>query len=102
MSVSGTLPRLSCGGSSALISSMTSKCILMLLVNFLNMLVGNVGRSLEKEGVKARGEAPVFIETVPDSGKHLKFVVTNLLLDGEEPRAVAPSASGILYLSNAE
>ena len=69
---------------------------------FLNMLVGNVGRSLEKEGVKARGEAPVFIETVPDSGKHLKFVVTNLLLDGEEPRAVAPSASGILYLSNAE
>lgn len=69
---------------------------------FLNMLVGNVGRSLEKEGVRARGEAPVFIEDVPDSGKHLKFVVTNLLLDGEEPRAVAPSAIGILYLSNAE
>jgi len=69
---------------------------------FLNMLVGNVGRSLEKEGVKARGEAPVFIENVPDSGKHLRFVVTNLLLDGEEPRAVAPSATGVLYLSNAE
>ena len=69
---------------------------------FLNMLVGNVGRSLEKEGIKARGEAPVFIEEVPDSGKHLRFVVTNLLIDGEEPRAVAPSATGILYLSNAE
>ena len=69
---------------------------------FLNMLVGNVGRSLEKEGIKARGEAPIFIEEVPDSGKHLRFVVTNLLIDGEEPRAVAPSATGILYLSNAE
>ena len=69
---------------------------------FLNMLVGNVGRSLEKEGIKARGEAPVFIEGVPDSGKHLRFVVTNLLIDGEEPRAVAPSAIGLLYLSNAE
>ena len=32
---------------------------------FLNMLVGNVGRSLEKEGIKARGEAPIFIEEVP-------------------------------------
>jgi len=69
---------------------------------FLNMLVGNVGRSLEKEGVKARGEAPIFVEDVPDSGKHLRFVVSNLLLDGEEPKAVAPSATGALYLSNAE
>ena len=62
--------------------------------------VRRIWKVAEKEGVKAR-EAPVFIETVPDNGKHLKFVVTNLLLDGEEPRAVAPSASGILYLSNA-
>ena len=32
---------------------------------FLNMLVGNASRSLEKEGIKTRGEAPNFECEVP-------------------------------------
>ena len=68
---------------------------------FLNMLVGNASRALEKEGLKTRGEAPTFDPQVPDRGRAFNFVVTGQLRDGVNVTPVAPTANGVVILSNA-
>ena len=68
---------------------------------FLNMLVGNASRALEKEGLKTRGEAPTFDPQVPNQGRAFNFVVTGQLRDGVNVTPVAPTANGVVILSNA-
>ena len=68
---------------------------------FLNMLVGNASRSLEKEGIKTRGEAPNFECQVPTSGKCFSFVISGQIR-GDDVHAVAPTATGTLFLSKAQ
>jgi hypothetical protein len=67
---------------------------------FLNMLVGNASRALEKEGLKTRGEAPTFEPIIPDHGRAFNFVVTGQLRDGVNVTPVAPTANGVVVLSN--
>lgn len=67
---------------------------------FLNMLVGNASRALEKEGIKTRGEAPSLESTIPDHGRCFQFVISGQIR-GTEVHPVAPTATGTLFLSTA-
>jgi len=68
---------------------------------FLNMLVGNASRSLEKEGIKTRGEAPNFDCSIPTTGKCFQFVISGQIR-GDDVHPVAPTATGTLFLSRSE
>ena len=68
---------------------------------FLNMLVGNASRSLEKEGIKTRGEAPNFECEIPATGKCFQFVISGQIR-GDDVHPVAPTATGTLFLSRIE
>jgi CheY-specific phosphatase CheX len=68
---------------------------------FLNMLVGNASRSLEKEGIKTRGEAPNFECGIPTTGKCFQFVISGQIR-GDDVHPVAPTATGTLFLSRSE
>lgn len=68
---------------------------------FLNMLVGNASRSLEKEGIKTRGEAPNFECQIPESGKCFSFVISGQIR-GDDVHPVAPTATGTLFLSKSQ
>ncbi|MEE2962432.1 MAG: chemotaxis protein CheX [Myxococcota bacterium] len=68
---------------------------------FLNMLLGNAGRAMDKESIHVQGDAPDFAPVWPENGKALAFAVVGQIRPGAtEVTPVEPMAKGSLILSD--